>query len=109
MNNKGGIAWADETSKASSSHLYAWAEERSFAEPFVADPGLRSPTVATIDLDDAVSADGVSAVLRDNGIVDIDSYRKLGRNQLRIAAFPNVPLSDVEALTASIDYVVERL
>jgi len=109
VNDNGGIAWADETSRASSSHLYAWAEERPFAEPFVADPGLRSPTVATIDLDDAVSADGVSAVLRDNGIVDIDSYRKLGRNQLRIAAFPNVPLSDVEALTASIDYVVERL
>jgi phosphoserine aminotransferase len=109
VNEKGGIAWADEASKASSDHLYAWAEERSFAEPFVANPGLRSPTVATIDLDDAVSADRVSAVLRDNGLVDTESYRKLGRNQLRVATFPNIPLSDIEGLTASIDYVVERL
>jgi phosphoserine aminotransferase len=109
VNELGGITWADETSRASSNHLYAWAEERPFAEPFVADPSLRSPTVATIDLDDAVSASRVSAVLRDNGIVDTESYRKLGRNQLRVATFPNIPLSDIEALTASIDHVVERL
>jgi phosphoserine aminotransferase len=109
VNNKGGITWADEASRITSGHLYAWAGESSFATPFVTDPDRRSPTVVTIDLDDTVPAERVSGVLRDNQIVDTESYRKLGRNQLRIATFPNIPLADIEALTASIDYVVERL
>ncbi len=109
VNARGGITWAHDTCLATSGHLYSWAEASSFAEPFVQDSDLRSPTVVTIDLDSAVSASDVASVLRDNGIVDTESYRKLGRNQLRVATFPNVPLGDAQALTASIDYVVERL
>jgi phosphoserine aminotransferase len=89
-------------------HLYGWAEARPWARPFVADPAARSLVVATIDLD-GVEADGVNAALRANGIVDTESYRKLGRNQLRIGFFPAVPLADVEAFTACVDHVVERL
>ena len=70
---------------------------------------MRSPTVVTIDLDESVSARNVSAVLRANGVLDTESYRKLGRNQLRIATFPNIPLADVQALTETIDFVVEAL
>ena len=102
----GGLDRAAAISHASSGHLYAWAESSDVATPFVSDPALRSPTVVTIDLDDAVSADGVSAHLRANDIVDTESYRKLGRNQLRIATFPATPTSDIEALTACIDYVI---
>lgn len=109
VNASGGIEWADSACRANSDHLYAWSENREYTTAFVKDRNDRSPTVVTIDLADTVSADGVSAVLRANGVVDTESYRKLGRNQLRIAAFPNIPLSDVQALTASIDYVVERL
>jgi phosphoserine aminotransferase len=109
VNTRGGINWAYKTSRTTSGHLYQWAQRRSFAKPFVDNIDLRSPTVVTIDLDDSVSAETVSGVLRDNGIVDTESYRKLGRNQLRIATFPNVTLPDVQALSASIDYVVERL
>jgi phosphoserine aminotransferase len=109
VNHSGGIEWADTAVRAISDHLYAWANRRSFADPFVANEVLRSPTVVTIDLDESVSARSVSAVLRANGIVDTESYRKLGRNQLRIATFPNVVISDVQALTASIDFVVEAL
>ena len=86
----------------------AWAEQHGFT-PFVADPAHRSHVVATIDLDDAVEADTVNAVLRANGIVDTDSYRKLGRNQLRIALFPATDPADVAALTACIDHVVASL
>ncbi len=89
--------------------LYSWAEKSQFATPFVADPAMRSPVVGTIDFTDAVSADAVAGVLRENGIVDTESYRKLGRNQLRIGMFPAVDPEDVAALTACIDYVVERL
>jgi phosphoserine aminotransferase len=109
VNHRGGIEWADATVRATSDHLYAWANKSSFAEPFVANEALRSPTVVTIDLDESVSAHSVSAALRANGIVDTESYRKLGRNQLRIATFPNIVISDVKALTASIDFVVEAL
>jgi phosphoserine aminotransferase len=77
--------------------------------PFVAEPALRSPTVGTVDLDDAVPAAAVSKVLRAHGVVDIDAYRKLGRNQLRMGMFPAVDPDDVAALTACVDYVVERL
>ena len=109
VNRRGGIDWANSASRTTSDYLYAWAEARPFADPFVQNAALRSPTVVTIDFAASVSAGDVSAVLRANGIVDTESYRKLGRNQLRIAAFPNVSLADVQALTLSIDFVVERL
>ena len=108
MNGSGGLEFAASRSDESASLLYGWAEKASYASPFVADPAQRSAVVGTIDLD-GVDATSVSAALRDNGIVDTDSYRKLGRNQLRIGMFPSVDPSDVEALTQCIDWVVERL
>jgi phosphoserine aminotransferase len=108
MNASGGLEFAASRSDESASLLYGWAEKASYASPFVADPAQRSAVVGTIDLD-GVDAATVSAALRDNGIVDTDSYRKLGRNQLRIGMFPSVDPSDVEALTQCIDWVVERL
>ena len=105
----GGLGAAETMSRASTNHLYGWAEESAFAAPFVRDPLFRSPTVATIDFDDTVDANEIAAVLRSNGIVDTESYRKLGRNQLRIAAFPTIPTSDIEALTNCIDYVIAEL
>ncbi len=89
--------------------MYSWAEKSSYAEPYVKDPADRSHVVATIDLDDAITATTVSSILRNNGVVDTESYRKLGRNQLRVALFPAIDPSDVEALTACIDHVVEQL
>jgi len=109
LNGNGGLDWATARTADSSSRLYAWAEKSEYATPFVVDPAQRSQVVGTIDLDDTVSADKVSAALRANGIVDTDSYRKLGRNQLRIAMFPAVEPSDIDALTASIDYVVSQI
>lgn len=109
MLEMGGLSWASERSAASSAHIYDWAESSKYAAPFVAEPADRSTTVATIDLDEVVEVAAVAAVLRSNGIVDIEGYRKLGRNQLRIACFPNIETTNVEALTAAIDYVVERL
>src|SRR5690349_859701 len=94
---------------ASSGHLYGWAAESVFAEPFVADPDKRSLVVGTIDFDDSVDAAALAATLRANGIVDVEPYRKLGRNQLRIGMFPAVDTADVEALTACIDWVVENV
>jgi len=94
--------------RAKAEHLYGWAEQRSWASPFVADPAARSLVVATVDLE-GVDADAVNAALRANGIVDTDSYRKLGRNQLRIGFFPAVPLEDLAAYTACVDHVVEHL
>lgn len=94
--------------RAKAAHLYGWAEDRAWATPFVAEPEARSLVVATIDLH-GVDADDVNVVLRANGIVDTDAYRKLGRNQLRIGFFPAVPQGDVEAFTACVDHVVERL
>ena len=108
MNGSGGLEFAASRSDESAAILYGWAEKASYATPFVADPAQRSAVVGTIDLD-GVDAPTVSAVLRDNGIVDTDSYRKLGRNQLRIGMFPAVDPADVEALTQCIDCVVERL
>jgi phosphoserine aminotransferase len=106
---KGGLAWSRERTSRSADILYSWAERSAFATPFVAEPAMRSTVVGTVDLTDAVSADTVSATLRANGIVDTESYRKLGRNQLRIGLFPAVEPDDVAALTACVDYVVERL
>jgi phosphoserine aminotransferase len=105
----GGLSWSQERTVRSSSILYSWAEKSQYATPFVTDEAMRSPVVGTIDLADAVSAIEVAGVLRANGIVDTDSYRKLGRNQLRIGMYPAVEPDDVAALTGCIDYVVERL
>jgi phosphoserine aminotransferase len=93
----------------SSGRLYAWAEKSEFATPFVAEPAHRSQVVGTIDFVDEVDAAAVAKVLRANGIVDTEPYRKLGRNQLRIGMFPAVDPDDVQALIACIDWVVERL
>ena len=109
MLDNGGLEWCVERCRKSSGHLYDWAEASTYATPFVSDPTQRSAVVGTIDLDDSVRADDVCAALRVNGIVDTDSYRKLGRNQLRIGMFPAVEPEDVVALTACIDYVVEVL
>jgi phosphoserine aminotransferase len=105
----GGLDWAVERCRDSATIVYDWAERSSVATPFVTDPAQRSTVVATVDLDAAVSADAVSATLRANGIVDTEGYRKLGRNQLRVALFPAIEPDDVERLVASIDYIVERL
>jgi phosphoserine aminotransferase len=109
MLGQGGLSWATKRTAESAAVVYGWAERSEVATPFVTDPGLRSNVVATIDLTDAVDASVVSKVLRANGIVDTEPYRKLGKNQLRVALFPAVEPSDVEKLTASIDYVLSRL
>jgi phosphoserine aminotransferase len=106
---RGGLAWAQSRTSASARILYDWAEGSAFATPFVTDPAMRSPVVGTIDFSADLSADAVAAVLRENGIVDTESYRKLGRNQLRIGMFPAVDPDDVAALTTCVDYVAERL
>jgi len=109
VNNNGGLEWAASRSDRSAEIMYSWAEAASYATPFVGKPDERSHVVATIDLDDAVDATTVSQVLRANGIVDTESYRKLGRNQLRMAMFPAIDPADVEALTRCIDHVVAAL
>ncbi len=109
MNNNGGLSWAANRSTMSSDHIYNWAENHELAEPFVTDSSVRSPVVSTIDLSARVDADEVIGICRNNGILDIGGYRKLGRNQLRIATFPAIEFSDIQALTASLDYVLETL
>ncbi|MEX3656378.1 MULTISPECIES: phosphoserine transaminase [Mycolicibacterium] len=109
LNGNGGLDWAVKRTADSSERLYAWAEASSFATPFVTDPALRSQVVGTIDFSDAVDAAAVAKVLRANGIVDTEPYRKLGRNQLRIGMFPAVEPDDVSALTSCVDWVVENL
>ena len=109
LNDNGGLEWAAGRSDRSADILYGWAEASDIAEPFVADTAARSRVVATIDFDERVDADEISAALRANGIVDTDGYRKLGRNQLRIGMFPAIDPADIEALTRCIDYLVERL
>ena len=109
VNQNGGLEWAASRCDRSSGILYDWAEASAFATPYVTDPADRSRVVATIDLDDAIDATTVSKVLRANGIVDTESYRKLGRNQLRIATFPAIEPDDVEALTRCIDHVAAAL
>jgi len=101
----GGVVAAQ---RAKADEIYRWAESRSWAAPFVTDPAARSLVVATVDLV-GVEADDVNAVLRANGIVDTESYRKLGRNQLRIGMFPAVPGADLQAFTACVDHVVGQL
>jgi len=109
INGRGGLEWAAGRCDASSAILYRWADDHSLATPFVTDAALRSTVTVTIDFDPAVSADTIAKVLRQNGIVDTESYRKLGRNQLRIACFPAVDPDDVAQLTRAIDYVVDAL
>jgi phosphoserine aminotransferase len=104
----GGLDGMVARTTASSSHLYGWADDHRHATPFVKDPAKRSLVVGTIDFDDDIDAASLAATLRANGIVDIEPYRKLGRNQLRIAMFPATPPDDVQALTASIDWVLEQ-
>jgi phosphoserine aminotransferase len=109
MLDHGGLSWTTARTARSAAILYTWAEKAAFADPFVADPAQRSQVVGTIDITGGLSADDMAAVLRANGIVDTESYRKLGRNQLRIGMFPSVDPADIEALTACIDYVAERI
>ncbi|WP_405102761.1 phosphoserine transaminase [Micromonospora sp. NBC_01412] len=109
MNEQGGLDWAAKRTAESAGIVYGWAERSAVATPFVTDPALRSNVVVTVDFADGVDAAAIAKALRANGIVDTEPYRKLGRNQLRIALYPAVEPADVEALTASIDYVVERL
>jgi phosphoserine aminotransferase len=109
LTDQGGLAWASARTADSAERLYTWAERSAYAAPFVADPAERSPVVGTIDFVAEVDAAAVATVLRANGIVDTEPYRKLGRNQLRIAMFPAIEPADVEALTGCIDWVVERL
>ena len=104
----GGLDFGVSRSRASSQHLYDWAEASEVATPFVNDPSKRSLVVGTIDFDDSVDAAGLAGVLRANGIVDTEPYRKLGRNQLRVGMFPAVDPADVEALTACIDWALEN-
>ncbi|MGO4300868.1 phosphoserine transaminase [Leifsonia sp. RAF41] len=109
MNGNGGLAWADARTRESSGALYEWAEGVDYATPFVADPAHRSQVVATIDFDDRIDAAAIAKTLRANGIVDTEPYRKLGRNQLRVATFTAIEPADVRALIGCIEYVVERL
>jgi phosphoserine aminotransferase len=105
----GGLEWAASRADRSAEIIYGWAERSSFAQPFVTDRAERSHVTATIDFDEPVDALEVASILRSNGIVDTEPYRKLGRNQLRVALFPAIEPADVEALTACVDWVVERL
>jgi phosphoserine aminotransferase len=102
----GGLEFGVSRSRASSDHLYGWAEASDVATPFVADPAKRSAVVGTIDFSDEVDAAALASTLRANGIVDVEPYRKLGRNQLRVGMFPAVDPADVQALTACIDWVL---
>jgi phosphoserine aminotransferase len=108
MLGQGGLDGMVARTTASSSHLYGWAEAHPHATPFVSDPAKRSLVVGTIDFADDVDAAALAATLRANGIVDVEPYRKLGRNQLRVAMFPATDPTDVQALTACVDYVLER-
>jgi len=109
INGNGGLAWASARTKESSSALYDWAEASTYATPFVTNPEHRSQVVATIDFDDTIDAAAIAKTLRANGIVDTEPYRKLGRNQLRVATFTAIDPSDVRALISSIEYVVGAL
>ena len=109
MNDSGGLAWADARTRESSSVLYDWAERTEVTTPFVTEAADRSQVVVTIDFDESTDAARIASVLRENGIVDTEPYRKLGRNQLRVATFTAIEPDDVRALTTSIDYVLERL
>jgi phosphoserine aminotransferase len=109
MNDHGGLAGMVARTSASAAALYEWAERSTYAAPFVADPAHRSLVVGTVELDPAIDKDEVQRILRQNGIVDVDAYRGVGTNQLRVAMYPSVDAADVEALTACLDHVVAAL
>jgi len=109
INEQGGLDWAVKRTTDSSNRLYAWAEATAYTSPFVADPSARSLVVGTIDFTDEVDAAAVAKVLRANGVVDVEPYRKLGRNQLRVGMFPAVDPDDISKLISSIEYVVSQL
>ncbi|MBO9578744.1 MAG: phosphoserine transaminase, partial [Microbacteriaceae bacterium] len=109
MHGNGGLAWTDARTKESSGLLYDWADSVDYATPFAQHPEHRSQVVVTLDFADSIDAAAIAKVLRANGVVDTEPYRKLGRNQLRVATFAAIDPSDVQALIASIEYVVERL
>lgn len=109
INGQGGLDWSVRRTATSARTLYGWAEDIKYANPFVTDPAKRSQVIGTIDFTDEVDAAAVAKVLRANGIVDTEPYRKLGRNQLRVAMFPAIDPADIEALTKCVDYVIEKL
>jgi phosphoserine aminotransferase len=109
INGNGGLQWADARTRESSDALYEWAEASSVATPFVADAADRSPVVVTIDFDESVDAAAIAASLRHNGILDTEPYRKLGRNQLRVATFTSIEPDDVRQLIRCIDFTLENL
>jgi phosphoserine aminotransferase len=109
MNDNGGLKFTTDRTADSAKRLYGWAEKTSYTTPFVVDPAQRSNVIGTINFDDAIDATKVAAALRANGIVDTEPYRKLGKNQLRVAMFPAIDPADIDALTASIEYVVSQL
>ncbi|MDO9356241.1 MAG: phosphoserine transaminase [Solirubrobacteraceae bacterium] len=108
MNGNGGLDFTTGRTKDSSDRIYSWAETSSVATPFVADPKHRSQVIVTVDFDESVDASFIAKTLRANGVVDTDPYRKLGRNQLRIATFPAIDPDDVSALLSSIDWIIEQ-
>ena len=108
INGQGGLDWAVKRTTDSSSRLYEWAEATAYTSPFVADPSARSLVVGTIDFTDEVDAAAVATVLRANGVVDVEPYRKLGRNQLRVGMFPAIDPEDISKLIESIEYVVNH-
>jgi phosphoserine aminotransferase len=109
INRSGGLKWADARTKESSKLLYDWAERTSVASPYVSNPDHRSQVVVTIDFDDSIDATLITKALRANGVVDVEPYRKLGRNQIRVATFVATEPREVQALIASIDYVLGQL
>ena len=109
MNAQGGLGWADARTKESSNLLYSWAEGVEYATPFVSNPDHRSQVVVTIDFSDEIDATAITSTLRKNGVVDTEPYRKLGRNQIRIATFTAIEPNDVRQLIGCVEYVVERL
>ena len=109
INGNGGLAWAAERTARAAAAVYAWAEENPATTPFVADPADRSNVVCTIDFAEDIDAAAIAKILRANGVVDVEPYRKLGRNQLRIATFVSVEPEDVTALLGCIDYVLSAL
>jgi phosphoserine aminotransferase len=109
MNANGGLRWATKRTAESAAILYDWAAASPVATPFVTEPAIRSNVVGTIDFPAEVSADAIAKALRANGIVDVESYRRLKRNQLRVAMYPAIDPADIEALTTCVDYVIERL
>jgi phosphoserine aminotransferase len=109
INQNGGLKWADARTKQSSKLLYDWAEKTPAASAYVTNPDHRSQVVVTIDFDESIDATLITKTLRANGVVDVEPYRKLGRNQIRVATFVSTEPSDVAALISCLDYVLERI